>query len=92
MMAKYRFNVRDFTKRAHEVYFGMKLGHQDKSLQHCTERLRFWTQGRVSSMRFGVPMVWREPKYHQDDCYFCMVDMSGWNQYIGTTALDFFVR
>ena len=26
MMAKYRFNVRDFTKRAYEAYFGMKLG------------------------------------------------------------------
>ena len=31
-------------------------------------------------MRFGVPMVWREPKHHHDDCYFCMVDMSVWNQ------------
>ena len=25
-------------------------------------------------------MVWREPKNHQDDCYFCMVDMTGWNK------------
>ena len=25
-------------------------------------------------------MVWREPKNHHDDFYFCMVDMSGWNQ------------
>ena len=24
MMAKYQFNVRDFTKRAYEAYFGMK--------------------------------------------------------------------
>ena len=30
-MAKYRLNVRDFTKRAYEAYFGMKLGNQDKS-------------------------------------------------------------
>ena len=49
MMAKYRyqFNVRDFTKRAYEAYFGMKLGDQDKSwaphkvCKHCTEALRF---------------------------------------------------
>ena len=25
-------------------------------------------------------MVWRELKNHQNDCYFCMVDMTGWNQ------------
>ena len=31
MMAKYRFNVRDFTKRAYEAYFRMKLEDQDKS-------------------------------------------------------------
>ena len=35
---------------------------------------------QVSSMRFGVPMVLREPKNYHDDCYFCMVDMSEWNQ------------
>ena len=86
MMAKCRFNVRDFTKRAYEAYFGMKLGDQDKPwaphkvCKHCTETLRFWTQGKVNSMRFGVPMVWHEPKNHHDDCYCCIVNMSGWNQ------------
>ena len=85
-MAKYRFNVKDFTKRAYEAYFGMKLGDQDKSwaphkvCKHYTETLCFWIQGKVSLMRFGVLMVWCEHKNHHDDCYFCMVDMSGWNQ------------
>ena len=31
-------------------------------------------------MRFGVLTVWRKPKNYHDDCYFCMVDMSRWNQ------------
>ena len=31
-------------------------------------------------MRFGVPMIWCGPKNHYDYCYFCMVDMSGWNR------------
>ena len=63
IMAKYQFNV-----RADEAYFGKKLGDQDKSwaldkvCKHCTETLHFLTQGKVSSMRFGVPMVWCEPK------------------------------
>ena len=64
----------------------MKLGDQDKSwaphkvCKHCTEMLCFWTQGKVSSMWFGVSMVWCEPKNYHADYYFCMVDMSGWNQ------------
>ena len=83
----YRFYVRDFTRRAYHAYFGLKLGNQDKAwaphkvCKHCTETLRLWTQGKVKSMKFGVPMVWREPKNHLDDCYFCMVNMSGWNRY-----------
>ena len=83
MMAKYRFNMRDFTKRAYAPYFSMKLGNQDSSwpphkvCKHCTETLRFCTHGKVSSMQFRIPMVWREPKNHHDDCYFCMVDMLG---------------
>ena len=86
MTAKYQFNERGFTKRAYEAYFNMKLQDQDKSwaphkvCKHCTKRLRFWTQGKVSSMRFGVPMIWHEPKNHHDHCYFCVVNMSGWNQ------------
>ena len=39
-----------------------------------------WTQGKATSMRLGVPMVWRKPKNHHENCYFCMVDMTEWNQ------------
>ena len=47
MMAKYRFKVRDFSKKAYEAYFCMKLEDQDKSwapqkvCKLCTETLRF---------------------------------------------------
>ena len=86
MIANYRFNVKDFTKRAYKAYFGIKLGRQGKFwaphkvCKHCAETLAFLTQGKVSLMRFAVPMVWHKPKNHHDDFYFCMVDMSGWNQ------------
>ena len=31
-------------------------------------------------MRFGIPMIWREPKNHVDDCYFCSVNVVGVNK------------
>ena len=49
-----------------------------QGLQAMQETLRLCTIGKVSSLRFGVPMVWRKPKNHHDD--FCMEDMTGWNQ------------
>ena len=74
------------TPLAYKAYFGIKLGDQDKSwaphkvCKQCTKTLPRWTQGKATSMRFGVPMVWREPKSHHEDCCFYMVDMTGWNQ------------
>ena len=86
VLEKYRFYVRDFTKKAYKAYLGIKLGDQEKSwaphkvCKQCTETLRLWTKSKVSCMWFGIPMVWREPKNHHDDCFFCVVDMTGWNQ------------
>ena len=85
-LAKYSFNVRDFTKRSYKAYLGIKLGDQDKSqaphkvCKQCSETLRRWTQSKATSMQFGFPMVWREPKNHHEDCYFCVVDMPEWKQ------------
>ena len=45
-----------------------------------SETLHRWTQGKATSMLFGVFMVWREPKNHHEVCYFCVVDMTRWNQ------------
>ena len=64
----------------HEVRDLYKSWTPHKVCKHCTEMLHLWIQGKVSLMRFGVPIVWCEPENHHDDCCFCMVDMSGWNQ------------
>ncbi len=31
-------------------------------------------------MRFAIPLVWREPKNHVDDCYFCALNLKGINR------------
>ena len=86
MMAQQKRNITDFVKRAYKAYFDMKLGDQDKSwaphmvCKTCVESLRGWTNGKLK-LKFAVPMVWREPKNHFDDCYFCINDMTGFNKH-----------
>ena len=61
-------------------------GDQDKSwaphivCKQCVEHLRQWTKKVRKSLRFGIPMVWREPKNNFDDCYFCAVSTKGINR------------
>ena len=62
------------------------LGDQDKAgvphivCKQCVEHLRPWTKKDRKSLRFGIPMVWRELKNHVDDCYFCAVSTKGINR------------
>ena len=81
-----RANISVFVKQAFFAYFKVKLGDQDKPwvphkvCKQCVESLRMWTKGTRENMPFGIPMVWREQKYHCTDCYFCSVKTSGFNK------------
>lgn len=83
---KQRQNITSFVKQAYHAYFGIKLGDQDKLwaphtvCSICVEELRQWTKGKKKALPFGVPMVWREPKNHSDDCYFCSCKIQGYNK------------
>ena len=64
----------------------MKLGDQDKAwaphmvCKSSTKCLRQWSKGKKTSLKYGIPMVWREPRNHVSDCYFCAIDVTGINR------------
>jgi hypothetical protein len=73
-------------KKLYFSYFQLKVGDQDKSFapptacNTCVEGLRYWYDGKRKAMPFAIPMQWREQKNHCDDCYFCMVNVAGYNK------------
>lgn len=73
-------------KIAYKYYFGCQIGDGDKSwAPHacctvCYSGLTQWLNGKRLSMPFAVPMVWREPKNHHSDCYFCMTKIAGFSK------------
>lgn len=72
-------------KQLYRLYFGCPLGDQDKLwaphviCTSCSSGLRDWAKKRKQSMPFAIPMIWREPRNHDDDCYFCLVNVTGYS-------------
>lgn len=70
-------------KTAYSLYFGCRIGDQDKSwaphicCNTCAANLKLWLTGKRQAMPFAVPMIWREPTDHLNNCYFCMVPQIG---------------
>ncbi|KAL4721288.1 hypothetical protein ACJJTC_014295 [Scirpophaga incertulas] len=46
----------------------------------CHKNLTNWFNGKPTKMPFGQPMIWREPKDHVSDCYFCLTDVKGFSK------------
>lgn len=68
---------------AYNAYFGMPVGDQDKRWAphvvcgNCRSTLEAWYRGEKRHLKFGLPRIWREPKDHSNDCYFCTVVVTG---------------
>jgi len=81
---KRKINLDHSYAKAYESYFGMKIGDQDKPWAPtyicgtCSRTLDKWMNCSKVSMPFYVPRIWREPKNHVSDCYFCMVAIPQW--------------
>ena len=77
--ARQRKVITAIVKKAYHLYFGCKIGDQDKSwaphicCRKCATVLSQWVNGKRHAMPFAVPMVWRERSNHATDCYFCMM-------------------
>lgn len=67
------------------AYFGCPLADQDKTwaphiiCSACSNGLRDWLNRRKPSMPFAIPMIWRVPRDHLADCYFCSVNTEGFS-------------
>ena len=61
---------------------GQTCTNMDKHVvcKTCVEHLRQWTQGSQKALKFDIPMIWREPKHHTDNCYFCAINLTGINK------------
>ena len=68
-------------KMAYHLYFGCKIGDREKSDKSwaphiCCHKyatdLSQWLKGKRHEMPFVVPVVWRQPRNHATDRYFCM--------------------
>ena len=82
---KQQRNITRDIRKMYAAYFGCPLGDQDKTwaphklCKICCLGLHNWLNKRPPSMPFSVPMIWRGPKDHCQDCYFCLTKTKGFS-------------
>lgn len=84
---EYNFDeLKPVSDEVRDFYFKRPFKDQDKSwapkgaCYNCVRGLNAWKNGNKKQMSFGIPMVWREPQSHLDDCYFCCTKTFGFNK------------
>ena len=83
---EYRLNATAFVKKSYMNYFRHPLDMKNKPwvpqkvCKICVEFLRLWTNEKRNKFRYETAMIWNEPQNHFDDCYFCLVNITGINK------------
>ena len=62
-------------RKAYELYFGCKVGQVWAPGICCNSSSRTMI-GWLKGTPFAVPTVWREPRNHLDDVYFCITNIA----------------
>ena len=79
LFARQRKAIIAIVRKAYDLYFGSKIGDQDKSwalhicCRKCATNLSQWLNGKRHAMPFAFPVAWREPSNDTTDCCFRMV-------------------
>lgn len=78
-------NISKALRDAYSYYFGFSVANTHKPwvpklfCKACSTKLYKWSLGQEVYFSFLMPMLWREPKNHVDDCYFCLMNVVGLN-------------
>ncbi|CAH1109396.1 unnamed protein product [Psylliodes chrysocephalus] len=77
--------ISELVKNTYFEYFRMLLDKNEQSwapncvCKSCVKYLRLWKSGKRNAFKFQTPTIWREPRNHLEDCYFCTVNVNGLN-------------
>ena len=68
-------------KKVYKLHVGWKFGDQDKlwaphiCCGTCASKINKWLHGSRPSKHVAGQILWREPKSHFRDCYFCLTNV-----------------
>lgn len=81
--SKKRKTITGQLKVAYSLYFNeeiiIKPWTPTSSCQTCYYTLMEWRRKKNRSLPFSMPMIWRSPRNHIDDCFFCSINITGYN-------------
>ena len=81
-----RKNITVFMGKVYLAYFKSPAGDQHKTwaiykvCALCVDTIRNLSLGKLKYLKFWIPMIWREPKDHLNDCCFCKLNVKGFNR------------